>query len=97
MMNNEDLILIEQFCTYHNIDVAFIQELQEFGLISTITVQQQHYLAHKEVPRAEKMMRMHYDMNINLEGLDAISHLLERVEALQQELKSVKNKLRAFQ
>ncbi len=37
---------------------------------------------------------MHYDLNINLEGIDAIYHLLNRVSALQQELETVKNRLK---
>jgi len=40
------------------------------------------------------MMRFHYDLNINIEGIDAITHLLQQIEDLQQELIATKNKLR---
>ncbi|MBK6338750.1 MAG: hypothetical protein IPN93_15995 [Bacteroidetes bacterium] len=42
------------------------------------------------------MIRIHYELNINLEGIDAIFHLLNRIENLELELLTVKNKLQAF-
>jgi hypothetical protein len=36
---------------------------------------------------------MHYDLNINVEGIEAITHLLARVEKMQQEIISLKNKI----
>ena len=43
------------------------------------------------------MMRMHYDLDINMEGIDVIAHLLKRIDSLQQELKMAKNRLRLFE
>jgi hypothetical protein len=40
---------------------------------------------------------MYYDLDINMEGIDAISHLLKRINHLQQELISTQNKLRLFE
>ena len=43
------------------------------------------------------MIRLHYDLNINLEGLDAVYNLLKRVENLQSEITSLHNKLRIYE
>ena len=40
---------------------------------------------------------MHYDLKINLEGIDAIYHLLNKIETLQQNLTATQNKLRLFE
>ena len=37
---------------------------------------------------------MYYDLSINIEVIDAIQHLLERMESMQQEIYSLHNKLR---
>jgi len=42
-------------------------------------------------------MRLHFDLHINLEGLDAVYHLLQRVENLQSEITSLNNKLRLYE
>ncbi|WP_337813549.1 chaperone modulator CbpM, partial [Parabacteroides johnsonii] len=41
--------------------------------------------------------RMYYDLSINIEGIDAIHHLLGRVESLQQEVNRLKSKLRLYE
>jgi hypothetical protein len=39
------------------------------------------------------MVHLHYDLDINIEGIEAISHLLDRVDNLQRELITLKNRL----
>ena len=45
----------------------------------------------------ERYTRMYYDLSINIEGIDAIHHLLGRVESLQQEVNRLKSKLRLYE
>lgn len=40
---------------------------------------------------------MYYDLSINLEGIDAIHHLLKRVEQLQDEIFRLKNRLHLYE
>lgn len=95
-MKTKDLILIDQFCELHNIDVTFISSLQEFGLIEIVIIEDSKYLSHEQLNDVEKMMRLHYELDINMEGIDAISNLLQRIDLLQQELLVTKNRLRLF-
>ena len=39
---------------------------------------------------------MHYELGINLEGIDAIANLLEQIATLQQELMITRNRLDTF-
>ena len=91
-----DLILVEQFCLHHNIDVTFITALQDFGLVEVVIIEERTYLSQEQLLSVEKMMRLHYELEINLQGIDAIVHLLRRIEALQQELTASQNKLMSF-
>ena len=43
------------------------------------------------------MIRLHYELDINIEGIDAISHLLQRVDQLQDELRIMKNRLSRYE
>ncbi len=42
-------------------------------------------------------MRLHYDMEINVEGIEAINYLLQRMKTLQAEMVSLKNRLRLYE
>jgi hypothetical protein len=48
------------------------------------------------VAEIEWLARLRYEMDINLEGIEAISHILQRVGSLQDEITSLKNQLRFF-
>ncbi|HMQ44948.1 MAG TPA: chaperone modulator CbpM [Mariniflexile sp.] len=43
------------------------------------------------------MTRLHFELDINLEGLDAIHHLLKQVETLQQDIVTLHNKLQRYE
>ena len=96
-MEKTNLILIEQFCTNHNIGFSFIDSLNQFGLVEIVIVDEQKYLPHDQLSDVERMMRLHYELDINMEGIDAISGLLQRVNELQRQLVIAQNKLRLYE
>ncbi|WJS97043.1 chaperone modulator CbpM [Flavobacterium johnsoniae] len=96
-MKNKNLIQIKQFCSYHEIENTFITELHNYGLIHIIMEENDQYLEPEQLPTVEKMIRMHYDLKINMEGIDAISNLLNKIEALQKNLNTIQNKLRLYE
>ena len=96
-METRDLILIENFCTKQEIDFSFINLLQEFGLIEIIIHEDNKYLPQEQLKEVEKMMRLHYDLDINMEGIDVITHLLKRIQYLQDELRLTQNKLKLYE
>ncbi|HET6989971.1 MAG TPA: chaperone modulator CbpM [Bacteroidia bacterium] len=96
-MASENLIPVTEFCTIHQIEFSFINSLSEFGLIEIITQEKIAYIHQEQISSLEKMMRLHYDLDINLEGIDAIAHLLKRVENMNEEMTALKNKLRLYE
>jgi hypothetical protein len=38
-------------------------------------------------------VRLHYDLDINIEGIETINHLLEKIEEMQREIAHLKNKI----
>ena len=92
-MENNEIIAAEECCSYYNIELSFVQLLDEHGLISLNKMDDKVFIHHDELPNLEKYMHLHYDLNINLEGLEAISHLLERVHDLQRQMVQLQNKV----
>lgn len=93
-METSNLILIEEVCIHHKVESSFINTLNEFGLIEIIVVENDHYISNEQLKDLEKMIRLHYELDINLEGIDVISNLLKRIDHLQEELNTIKNRLR---
>ena len=89
-----ELIIVSEYCQKCHIEPSFIEMLEEGGLINVRTEAGKHYLLVSELPNVERYSRMYYDLSINMEGIDAIHHLLERMESMQQEIYSLHNKLR---
>jgi hypothetical protein len=96
-MQTEELIPAEAFCRGHQVELSFVRELHDSGLIG-ITIQEgTAFLPASTLPQLERLVRLRYEMDINLEGLEAISHLLQKLNDIQVELLALQNKLRFFQ
>jgi len=96
-MAGEKLIPTAEFCSYHNIEVSFIQTLQEYDIVEITTVDENSFIDEDRLEEIEKMVRLHYDLHINYEGLGAIKHLLEQIHTMQNEMTALKNKLRLYE
>ena len=94
-MQNE-LIIVSEYCRKCHIEPSFIDLLQEGGLIEVMTEGGERYLTFTQLPDVERYSRMYYDLSINIAGIDAIHHMLERIELLQQEVRSLRNELEFY-
>lgn len=96
-MAGANLIPANEFCIHHNIEISFINSLQEYGLIEMTTMEGTGFIEEDQLNEIEKMIRLHYDLNINLEGIDAIKNLLQQIQLMQQEMTGLKNRLRLYE
>lgn len=96
-MEKSDLISVQQFCAHYSVSKAFINELQEYELIEVIISDNKNYLYKNQLHTVEKIIRLHYDLKINLEGIDVIYNLLKQIEVLNAEKIELKNKLRFYE
>ena len=96
-MQTEYLIAIDEFCVKHDIEVSFINSLQETGLIEITTIDEAGFIQVEQIRQLEKFIRFLYEMDINIEGIETISHLLERVNELQEEIVALKNKVGLYE
>ena len=88
-----NLIATTEICTYHDVEYTFINSLGEAGLVDLKVVKKSTYIPETELQKLEKMIRMHHELDINVAGIEAIIHLLDRVEQMQEELRVLRNRL----
>ena len=96
-MNLEEFIALSNLCEYHEVEMSFFTDLNEIGLIEIRQIETSNYLHRDNIADIEKMIRMHRELNINAEGIDVVFNLLKRVEELQQELLTTKNRLHIYE
>ena len=92
-----NFITVNEFCSNWNIEVSFIKSLQENGLIEIVTISEIAYIKISQLRQLEKMVSFHYELDINLEGIETIEHLLLRIHTMQDEINDLRNKLRLFE
>jgi len=96
-MIKENLISADEFCISHNIEISFISSLHENGLIDITTVDETVFIYPNQLPQLEKISRLHYDLGINLEGIETITYLLDRIDEMQNEITVLQNRLRLYE
>jgi len=93
----EDLIIIEEYIRQSTIEPQFIALLEENDLIHPQEINSKQYLHTDELVPLESYARLYYDLSINIEGIDAIHYLLERINSLQKEMQELRNRLQLWE
>jgi len=91
-MQNE-LIVVSDYCDKCHIEPSFIDLLQENGLVDILFDEGRPCLTFSQLPDVERYSRMYYDLSINI---DAIHHLLERMDEMQREIRDLRTRLRMY-
>lgn len=73
-----DLIIISEYCNHCNIEPSFILMLGEDGLIDIEEIDNRSCFPAAQLRELERYAHLYYDLSINVEGIDAIRHLLTR-------------------
>ncbi|MDR1756780.1 MAG: chaperone modulator CbpM [Culturomica sp.] len=89
-------IILSDYCLVNGIEPSFILLLKEEGLIETREKDGREYIPVSQLHYLERYSRMYYDLSINVEGIDVIRHMLERMEEMHREIRRLENRLRCF-
>ena len=93
----QHLISTTEFCDHYHIEYSFISSLEASGLIQITKVEETPFIETDRISELEKYIRLHYDLDINLQGIEAISHLLLRMEVMREEIVELKNRLKMYE
>jgi hypothetical protein len=96
-MIKENYIPLVTFCTHYKVEMDFIYDLSDNDLLEIIYIEKNPCIHQDVVAHLEKMLRLHQDLQINVAGIDAVFNLLNQVDALQAEVRNLKNRLKTFE
>lgn len=89
-----DLIIVSDYCRESHIEQSFVILLWQEGLIDIKQEEGKAYLFVSQLRDLERYSRMYYELSINIEGIDAIRHLLSRIENMQHEIHRLRGRLK---
>jgi len=86
----------EELVQIYNIEITFFDELVDSGLLNIETDNEIRYLMYEDLPTFERFANWHYDLEINLPGLEVINSMLQKMENLNQINRELMQKLSAI-
>ncbi len=92
-----EFISTRTICLHYEIEITFVNELKHYGLIQIEEQDNEAFIHQDQIADLEKILRLHNDLKVNLEGIDVVLNLLKKEEALQQELFALRNRLRLYE
>jgi chaperone modulatory protein CbpM len=95
-MHQLEIVALVHFCQLNDVDSAFIEALEDIGLIEIIEENRERYLKYDELSLIERCLRLHRDLNINVEALATISYLSELVQELKKENRFLRARLSEY-
>lgn len=96
-MSTENFIPLYKLCTHYKVEISFFNNLNDIGLIEIQNIEETLYVHKDSIYDIEKILRMHQDLDVNIEGIDVVLNLLQKIEALQSELLRVRNRLLLYE
>lgn len=96
-MEINNLILVRQVCEIHEVEWRFIESLTEKGLLKIQIIETEWYIPIDELTVLEKWMRLHYDLEIGMESLDIVADLLDKIDHLQKESRTLRTRLNLYE
>ena len=89
-------LLYSEYLQIYEVEQSFVDSLDESGLIRIVFQDDEKFIEYDDLSVIEQYIRWYYDLNINVEGIEALHHILERVKNLQSEIDSLNNELRFY-
>lgn len=96
-MQNEHLIPARIFCLHHELEVAFINTIGDYGLVHLTRIEDEDYIEDTELEKLERIARLHRELQVNAEGIDVINHMLDTMHRMQSEINNLKNRLAFYE
>jgi hypothetical protein len=96
-MDGKYMVAIDEFCASHKIEISFISSLRDCGLIEVITIRESDFIEVDQLQKLEKFIRLYYELDINLEGIETINYLLQRINSMNDEIRLLRNTLRLYE
>ena len=92
-MKTNNYIKIKEFCQHTQIESTFISSLAEEGIVRIEIIDEENCIDEECLSELEMFSRWHYDLGINIEGIDAMRHMVKKMNSITEELNQLRKQL----
>ena len=96
-MDSENFIQIELYCKQTDTPLEFIDDLLEFDMIEVQRIEDKIYVQPHYIVEIERVYRLRKDLGINMEGIDTLNHMLQKMNRLEREVKLLRDRLTIYE
>ena len=80
----------------YQVEETFLDQLQSSGLIEIVIEEDDRYIEYDYLQEIEQFVRWHYELEINMEGIEALHHMLQQVQQLQEDVERLRGELKFY-
>ena len=77
----------------YQVEETFLNQLESSGLIEIVIEEDDRYIEYDYLQEIEQFVRWHYELEINMEGIEALYHMLQQVQQLQDDVERLRGEL----
>lgn len=96
-MHSEEYLNPRKICEVYQVQESFVYQIADLGLVEFYTIEEEPHLHYDHLQELERILRLHRDLQINLEGVQAVLQLLENNRQLQERVTDLENRLRRYE
>ncbi len=93
----ENFIRLKEICSHYKVEDSFLEQVEKAGLVEISIYEEERYLHLNHINHIEKILRLHTELSVNIEGIDVIFNLLDKMDRLQDELNEARDKLDLYE
>ena len=86
----EEKISREDLAKIYQIEIQFFDDLEASGLLHPVVESNVRYLRFEDLQLFEQFTYWHYNMEVNIPGLEILHHFSQKLNALTQENRLLK-------
>ena len=95
-MMSEKKITYRECLQIYQVEETFLDSLQNSGLIEIVIEEEDKYIDYDYLQDIEQFVRWHYELEINIEGIEALHHMLQQVRELQSDVEQLREELKFY-
>ena len=93
---DNNYILVKTICHHYEISEKMVEQLHEFDFIQFYMEHDEEYMDGQQLSKLEQILNLHNDLGVNFEGIDVAFHLIEKIQQMESEIKTLKSRLHSF-
>ena len=93
---SKEKITYRQCVQIYQVEETFLDALHSSGLIEVVVEDEDRYIEYDYLQEIEQFVRWYYELEINIEGIEALHHMLQQVHELQSDVEWLRHELKFY-